>query len=175
MSEPRFLVVRLGSLGDIVHTFPAVAALRETFPQAEIVWLTHPRWESLVQSSQLVTEIWAAEARSFASLREIILRIREKRIEVAIDYKGLCKSAALPLIGGVARRIGFSSLTIREFGVPVLYSDRVNCKQVHIATQNGELSQRAGASNAVAHFHLSVPPEAEVSVAQSLRSLSVTK
>src|SRR6267378_4522681 len=32
MTEPRFLVVRLGSLGDIVHTFPAVAGLRESFP-----------------------------------------------------------------------------------------------------------------------------------------------
>ena len=175
MSEPRFLVVRLGSLGDIVHTFPAVAGLRETFPKADIVWLTHPRWESLVQSSQLVTEIWAAEARSLSSLRDIIRRIREKRFAVAIDYQGLWKSAALPLFGGVARRIGFSSKTIREFGVPILYSDRVNCKQVHIATQNGELSQRAGASNGVAHFHLSLPPEAEMSVAQALRSFSVTK
>ena len=42
MPERRFLVVRLGSLGDIVHTFPAVAALRETFASSEIVWLTHP-------------------------------------------------------------------------------------------------------------------------------------
>ncbi len=44
MAEPRFLVLRLGSLGDIVHTFPAVAGLRESFPRAEIGWLTHPRW-----------------------------------------------------------------------------------------------------------------------------------
>ena len=40
MPEPRFLVVRLGSLGDIVHTFPAVAALRESFPKVQIIWLT---------------------------------------------------------------------------------------------------------------------------------------
>jgi len=175
MLEPRFLVVRLGSLGDIVHTFPAVAGLRESFPSAKIVWLTHPRWESLVQSSGLATEIWAAEARSFASLREIIRRIREKQFAVAIDYQGLWKSAALPLFGGVPRRIGFSSQTIREFGVPVLYSDRVNCKQVHIAAQNGELSQRAGARNGVAHFRLNVPPAEEASVAQVLSGFSVTK
>ena len=55
MPDPRFLVLRLGSLGDIVHTFPAVAALRETFPNAEIVWLTHPRWKLLVESSTLAT------------------------------------------------------------------------------------------------------------------------
>src|SRR5439155_1319961 len=57
MPEPRFLVVRLGSLGDIVHTFPAVAGLRESFPKAEIVWLTHPRWKALVESSELATAL----------------------------------------------------------------------------------------------------------------------
>jgi len=57
MPEPHFLVVRLGSLGDIIHTFPAVAALRESFPAAPIVWLTHPRWEFLVRSSGLASEV----------------------------------------------------------------------------------------------------------------------
>ena len=37
MSDPRFLVVRLGSLGDIVHTFPAVSGLRQSFPRAELL------------------------------------------------------------------------------------------------------------------------------------------
>src|SRR6185369_4418462 len=51
MPEPRFLVLRLGSLGDIVHTFSAVAALREAFPASDIVWLTHPRWHLLVEAA----------------------------------------------------------------------------------------------------------------------------
>jgi heptosyltransferase I len=66
MPEPKFLVVRLGSLGDIVHAFPAVAALRETFPRSQIVWLTHPRWHELVASASLATEIWDVETRSFS-------------------------------------------------------------------------------------------------------------
>src|ERR1700736_5731592 len=58
MPDQRFLVVRLGSLGDIVHTFPAVAALRESFPAAEIIWLTHARYKLLVRSSGLASTIW---------------------------------------------------------------------------------------------------------------------
>ncbi len=139
MPELRFLVVRLGSLGDIVHTFPAVAGLRESFPKAEIVWLTHPRWKALVESSELATEIWETETRSYKSLGEIIRRIRKEEFTAAIDYQGLWKSASLPFLGGVPRRIGFSSQTIREFGVPVLYTDRVHSTQAHIADQNGEL------------------------------------
>jgi len=158
MAEQRFLVVRLSSLGDIVHTFPAVAALRETFPTAEIVWLTHPRWKMLVESSGLASEVWAADTRSLSSLRAILRRIREKRFIAAIDYQGLWKSAALPRFGGIPRRIGFSSETVRECGVPILYTDRVRCVQTHIADQNGELSLRAGAQRGSARFSLSISP-----------------
>jgi len=156
MPEPRFLVVRLGSLGDIVHTFPAVAALRASFPRAEIVWLTHPRWVGLVASSALATEIWPVNSRDFSSVRATLGKIRAQSWTAAIDYQGLWKSSLLPFLGAVTKRIGFSSATIREFGVPILYSDRVNAKSAHIADQNGELSLRAGATNSVARVQLRV-------------------
>jgi heptosyltransferase-1 len=175
MTEPRFLVVRLGSLGDIVHTFPAVAGLRQSFPKAEIVWLTHPRWKVLVESSELVTEVWETETRSFASLREIIGRTRKKHFTTALDYQGLWKSAALPFLGGVPRRIGFSSQTIREFGVPILYTDRVRSTHAHIADQNGELSLRAGATICVAPVSLAVPTIQEVFVLQLLRGFAMER
>ncbi len=175
MPEPRFLVVRLGSLGDIVHTFPAVAGLRESFPESEIAWLTHPRWKALVESSELATDIWETETRSYRSLREITGRIRRKHFTAAIDYQGLWKSAALPFFGGVSRRIGFSSQTIREFGVPILYTDRVRCTKTHIADQNGELSRRAGARNGVATVALSVPSIQEMFVLQLLRGFAIER
>jgi ADP-heptose:LPS heptosyltransferase len=175
MSEQLFLVVRLGSLGDIVHTFPAVAGLRETFPSAEIVWLTHPRWTALVESSELATEIWETETRSYHSLREAIGRIHKKRFATAIDYQGLWKSAALPFLGRVPQRIGFSSQTIREFGVPVLYTNRVASAAAHIADQNGELSRRAGARNGTRPFMLAVSSIQEAFVLQLLRGLSIDR
>src|SRR4029077_11715431 len=138
MAERRFLVLRLGSLGDIVHTFPAVAGLRDSFPQAEITWLTHPRWSSLVESSSLTSQVSSVESRSLASVAGVVRRLRQAHWDAAIDYQGLWKTALLPLMGKVKRRIGFSSATIREFAVPLLYTDRVHCKTAHIADQNGE-------------------------------------
>ena len=173
MTEPRFLVVRLGSLGDIVHTFPAVAGLRESFPKADIVWLTHPRWKTLVEHSELATEIWEVETRRFDSVRSVLTRIRNGRFTTAIDYQGLWKSAALPLLGQVPRRIGFSSHSIREFGVPLLYTDRVQCAKTHIADQNGELSERAGTERGVGAFLLSVPSLQEAFALQLLRGFNV--
>jgi heptosyltransferase I len=175
MPEQRFLVVRLSSLGDIVHTFPAVAALRETFPTAEIIWLTHPRWRVLVENSGLATEVWAAETRSLSSVRSILRCIREKRFSAAIDYQGLWKSAALPRFCGIPRRIGFSSETVREYGVPILYTDRVRCTQTHIADQNGELSLRGGAKHGCAAFSLNVSPSDASAVRNYLRTHTIDR
>ena len=156
MPEPRFLVVRLGSLGDIVHTFPAVAGLRQSFPRAEIIWLTHPRWVSLVASSDLASEIWPVDFRDLSSVRKTIAKIRAQSWDASIDYQGLWKSALLPFLASVPKRIGFSAETIREFGVPVLYTDRVRPRSSHIADQNGELSLCAGAQSAVGPVKLQV-------------------
>jgi lipopolysaccharide heptosyltransferase I len=175
MPEPRFLVLRLGSLGDIVHTFPAVAALRATFPAAEIVWLTHPRYKLLVESSSVASEIWTVDTRSLSSLREAISRVHHASWDASIDYQGLWKSAALPFLAAVKRRIGFSSQTIREFGVPLLYTDQVNASTAHIAEQNGELSVRAGARQLVAPISLRVLPEDQAAVRAELRALSIDR
>jgi heptosyltransferase-1 len=158
MVERRFLVLRLGSLGDIVHTFPAVAALRESFPASEIIWLTHPRYKMLVQSSELASSIWTTETRATSSVIKTIREIRAASFDTSIDYQGLWKSASLPFLGGVKRRIGFSVESVREFGVPLLYTDRVHATSAHVADQNGELSEQAGAQNAVANFRLDSPP-----------------
>jgi len=156
MVNRRLLIVRLGSLGDIVHTFPAVAGLRESFPAAEIVWLTHPRWVELVASSGLATEIWPVDSRALASVGQVVGKLRARKWDAAIDYQGLWKAAFLPFFGGAPKRIGFSSATIREFGVPILYTDSVDCQTIHIADQNGELSIRAGAEQPVGRVVLQV-------------------
>lgn len=174
MPDQNFVVVRLGSLGDIVHTFPAVAGLRETFPAARIVWLTHPRWVELVQCSSLASEVWPVDSRELASVRHVISQLRRIRWNAAIDYQGLWKSAFLPFFGGCPRRIGFSSATIREFGVPILYTDSVACRTIHIADQNGELSSRAGARNPVACFSLRVEDQDASKVRADLAAAGLT-
>ena len=168
MAEQRFLVVRLGSLGDIVHTFPAVASLKESFPAAKIIWLTHPRWVELVASSRLAAEIWPVNSRDLSSVRQVLGKIRGYSWTASIDYQGLWKAAFLPFFGGVKTRIGFSSATIREFGVPLLYTHRVACKSTHIAEQNGELSLQAGASDLTGAVTLCVSEADEVRVREEL-------
>lgn len=175
MTEPRFLVVRLGSLGDIVHTFPAVAGLRATFPAAEITWLTHPRWQALIKASGLTSRMRVVDSRNLVSARAAISSIRAETWTAAIDYQGLFKSALLPFLGGVTRRIGFSSHSIREFGVPLLYTDRVRVTSTHVADQNGELSRHTGARSGVASFDLCVSRDDVAAVGSEMREAGVER
>jgi heptosyltransferase I len=162
MAEQRILVVRLGSLGDIVHAFPAVSGLRSSFPDSEVVWVTHPKWEFLVKTSGLATDVCTVDTRNWSNVRSALRRIRMHRFETAIDYQGLWKSAAIPFLARVPRRIGFSSETVRERGVTILYTDRVRAlTAAHIAYQNGDLSIRAGARTPIGDVNLRVPDEDE--------------
>src|SRR5436309_10644218 len=43
-ASPRILVVRLGAMGDIVHTLPAVASLKHSFPGSHVTWAIAPQW-----------------------------------------------------------------------------------------------------------------------------------
>jgi heptosyltransferase I len=139
------------------------------------VWVTHPRWEPLVESSGLASAIWTLDTRSLSSLRTTIGCIRRSSWDAAIDYQGLWKSAALPFLGGVKKRIGFSSAAVREYGVPVLYTDHVRARTAHVADQNGELSLHAGARTAVGCAKLRVPLKDEFEMRSWLRSHGIDR
>ena len=39
----RILIIKLGSIGDVVHTLPALADLKKSFPEAEIDWVVESK------------------------------------------------------------------------------------------------------------------------------------
>jgi len=101
VSAARFLIVRLGSLGDIIHAIPAAAALRAALPSAQIDWLVDPRYVDLVQMVTVVTHAVPVDPRAgmirlFATLSEL----RRRKYKVAIDFQGLIKSATIARLAG---------------------------------------------------------------------------
>ena len=59
-SLDRILVVRLGSLGDLVHTLPAVSAIRRASPRAEIDWLVEPPHREFLELVPVVSNVLAS-------------------------------------------------------------------------------------------------------------------
>ncbi|HET9402863.1 MAG TPA: glycosyltransferase family 9 protein [Candidatus Acidoferrales bacterium] len=161
MAEERFLLVRLGSLGDVIFTLPAVAALRQSFPSAQIDWLIDRRWLALVAGNPHVTNVIELRDRAAATYIQCARKLRERRYSCAIDIQGLYKSALLARISGAPRRIGFMREFVREAGAAALYTERIAPREPHMVGQNMELAIAAGATRIPAQFPLQVSGEAK--------------
>src|SRR5215211_2152802 len=99
----NFLIVRLGALGDIIHTVPAAAALRNAFPDARIDWLVEARHRPMVDLVSVIDRAIVLERPSIAGWLAVSHRMREVRYDVAFDFQGLMKSAVLARASGARR------------------------------------------------------------------------
>ena len=139
----RLLVVRLSALGDVIHTIPAVAALREMH---EVSWVVEAPYRELVE---LVAGVEAIPTRMkkwgrslLGSRGEMAATLRAMhRAEVAIDFQGLVKSAMLPWLARVKTRRGFDSRAIREKPALLFTNRKVAVDTTkHVIEQNLQLA-----------------------------------
>ena len=138
----RFLIVRLGALGDIVHTIPAVAALRHAYPSAQIDWLVEAKHREIVDLVSVLDRVIAVDTSGPRGWVQAVRELRASAYDIALDFQGLMKSAVLARASGARRVIGFSIWHLREKSARPFYS------------QVGELPPEGGS-----HGVESLPPE----------------
>ncbi|WP_051669427.1 glycosyltransferase family 9 protein [Bryobacter aggregatus] len=136
---PKILVVRLGAMGDVLHTMPAVQHLREAHRDAEITWVIEPRWAPLLAGSEMVDHILPMDRRKGSSILIATKWLRRWKPDVAIDFQGLWKSAITAWVSGADRRLGFAS-GMREREAGVFYSECIEATRLHIVERNLELA-----------------------------------
>jgi len=168
MADPRFLLVRLGSMGDVIHALPAASALRDTFPGARIDWAVDPKWARLLEGNPDVTEVIPADRKSASGVAATILKMRAAKYTCAIDFQALYKSALLAFASGAPRRVGFQSSYAREGLASLLYTDRLNPRGGHKVDHNLTLAESAGAKKLPARFPIAIRPEDEERVEREL-------
>lgn len=169
MAEPKFLLVRLGSMGDIIHALPSAAALRETFPGAQIDWAVEPRWARLLKHNPDLNRVIAAYRTSPGGILSTLKTVRAPGYACAIDFQALYKSALLAFVSGTPRRIGFTRSYAREGLASILYTDRFNPRGPHKVDHNLTLAYAAGARKpAAARFPLGIDPQDEDAVCREL-------
>jgi heptosyltransferase I len=117
------LIVRLGALGDVVHTIPAAAALRAAMPEAHIAWLVERKHRTIVDLVTVVDEVIAIEARTVAGWIDAVRRVRQTAFDIALDFQGLMKSAVFARASGAPRVAGFSIWHLREKSARPFYSE----------------------------------------------------
>ena len=120
----RILIVKLGSIGDIIHTLPAVAAMREAMPHAEISWVVEHRSSEILRDNPILDRLIVVDTKALRrglmsgetlrAPRQQLRRLRASAFDIALDFQGLLKSASIARLSGARRVFGFSRDALRE-------------------------------------------------------------
>lgn len=155
--RPSILVLRMSALGDVIHTIPAVAALREALPHARIGWVVEFPYRELVEDVAPVDRVFAVSTKKWrraltekATRDEIgsfLASVRDfTREGTSIDFQGLMKSAILCALSGAEVRYGFAPNAVREKPSVLFTNRRVEVdRSRHVIEWNMQLARAAGA------------------------------
>jgi len=164
----NFLIVRLSSLGDIIHTLPAFSALRKRFPDAKISWVVEENGKEILDLVPGLDRIvpvslkrWKPGSRRFwKELSSLKKEIRAKE-QIAIDFQGLVKSGFLAFLSGARRRIGFHKTNLKERQASLFYTERLAevSEKDHVIEKNLKLLSMVGIEDRDYEFPLSFPDE----------------
>jgi len=167
---PRFLIVRLGSLGDVIHAIPAVAALKHRYPGGTIDWVVDPRYADLVRLVTVVGSVYPFDPRGALSALTAWRRLRAARFgaqgrtgsgheyDAVIDLQGLLKSAVLARSVGARRTIGFSRRHLREPMARFFYSETIDPGDAaHVIQKGIGLMRAVGVDDPSIAFPVAVP------------------
>ena len=142
----NILVVRLGAMGDILHTLPAVTGLHWKHPEARIHWVVEPRWRVLLEGNPAIASIIPLDRHSWASIRQVRRQLRLLACDVAYDFQGLIKSALVAWQSGARHTVGYAAQHLREPGARFFYGERRAVSARHVVEQHLELAQVAAPS-----------------------------
>lgn len=129
MDQPRsILIVKLGAVGDCIHTLVAMRALRRAFPEATLGWLVEGKSKEVVLGHPDLNHvhIWNRKQASldfrrgrvflaWQEIRRVIEELRNVTYDVAIDFQNLFKSGFFTWQSKAPQRIGFSRLREGNF------------------------------------------------------------
>lgn len=156
MNGLRILVVRLGAMGDIIHTLPAVASLKQSFPRCHLAWAVEARWAPLLQGNVFVDQVITLQRRGLSEYLRIRSLLRAGHFDIAVDFQGLLKSAVVASAAASEKVYGYHRSCAREPLAAMLYSHAVKPAAIHVVDRNLELASAAGATSLSKAF--SLPP-----------------
>jgi lipopolysaccharide heptosyltransferase I len=158
VSGHRFLIVRLGSLGDVVHGIPAAAALRAHFPDARIDWMVDPRYVELLELVEGLDARIPVDTRRPARVLSTMRDLRSVGYDAVIDLQGLIKSAVLARAVGATRTIGFPTAHLRERPASVFYTTTPDPgSATHVIKKNLALLAPLGVREPAVAFPIAIP------------------
>jgi len=184
MSEQikKILIIKPSALGDIVLAMPAVCALTENFPNAEIHWFVRPEFAPLLENHKCVHKIvifdrkklgkWWCNLDAFKEFIGLIKILREEKYDVVFDLQGRFRSAIFAWFSGCKKRIGLAK-TQEVTGI--FYTQKVKQTKVHLVDYFIEIIHSVSPVKEKVEFGLEAQAKAITKIQEILSENNVNK
>lgn len=150
----KILIVKLSSIGDVVHTLPALAAIKRALPDAEVSWAVERGAAEILRGNPLLERLIEIDTKALRrrnpigakliAARRQLAELRASAFDVALDFQGLLKSASIAKLARAERLFGFSKTNLREPASRFLLTDSFETqKRIHIISKNLTLAAKA--------------------------------
>lgn len=121
MNPKHILIIKLSSIGDVIHALPVSAAIKDTDPEAKITWVVEPPSEPLLRLDPCVDEILLFPKKEFRTLKGFFTHfgpmrraLQRHHYDAVLDLQGLFKSAALAYLAPAPRGQKYGMCDMRE-------------------------------------------------------------
>ncbi len=160
-------MVRLGAMGDVLHTLPAVELLHEAWPKAQITWAVEPRWTPLIESHpgfdvfpapvQRWTRNWLSP-QSWREAQATLRDLRSRRFDLAVVFHPLIKATLLARLARPKAMVGFDTPNLREPLSRLLLNRQITANREHVIDKNLALVRGLTGLRKEAPDHVRLPP-----------------
>ncbi len=134
----NILIVKMSAIGDVIHTLPALNAIRSNYPHAKITWLVeeaaadiiygHKALDRVILSKRKkwIKELFSSKYRhALKKIRNFIKELRDTEYDMIIDFHGLLKSGAMVMLARGKRKIGFDKGMDHAEYSHLFYNERI--------------------------------------------------
>lgn len=178
-------MVKLSSIGDVVHALPVAVALKRAPITARVTWIAEAREAVMLAGHPSVDDVIVADTRGWRRNRpglpaarealDVARRLRREAFDVALDLQGLMKSAMLTALTRAPRRIGFAAGWSREWPSTLLINERVRPPAAarHVVDQYLALARPLGIETTPVEFRIPADPAADARVDEFLAGVGI--
>jgi len=160
------LIIKLGSIGDVVHTLPTLHALRKKFPRAHIAWVIEPKSRDILiehpDLDEVITfERTASARRTWGAFLRLVRKLRRDKYEYVLELQGNLKGGLLAWLTGSPSRLGFEpgSSRVERFSTLFTNIKVAEGEASHILERNLNFARKLGVEDKEISFPITIGRE----------------
>lgn len=108
MKYRNILIIKMSSLGDVIHALPSLYVLRKAYPEARITWAVHPAFGALLPERPWIDEIYYVDRKrihEWSYLKTVRQDLHSRHFDLVIDLQMIAKSALIAALSGGKKKL----------------------------------------------------------------------